>query len=176
MGIPGWAWHLIMGLLALVCLRGGGQDGRMTKKMKISALVGVAALLFAGCSGSDEPQLSLMDDQTQVEVPAHVAELGNDTEMRDFTYVGEGEDFSVFAARRGQNDWCVALYNEPLSDGSDDWSVSSSCGPPGDFANGKVWVQGGSPTRTHTAQLLPDNFTGEVADGLEQVNDNLAAK
>jgi len=146
------------------------------KKTQVAAVVGVSAVLLAACSGSEEPQLSLMDDQPQVEVPAHVAALGDDTDMQGFTYVGEGEDFSVFAARRDHNDWCVALYNEPLPDDSDDWSVSSSCGTPGDFANGRVWVQGGSPSRTHTAQLLPDDFTGEIADGLEQINDNLAAK
>jgi len=145
-------------------------------KPNIAAVAGVSALLFAACSGSEEPQLSVMENQTQVEVPAHVAELGDDTQMQDFTYVGEGEDFSVFAARRGQNDWCVALYNEPLADDPDDWSVSSSCGTPADFANGKLWVQGGSPSRAHTAQLLPDNFTGEIAEDLNQINDNLAAK
>lgn len=71
----------------------------------------------------------------------------------------------------------VALSrNEPLPDDPDGWSVSSSCGPPENFAAGDVWVQGGSPSRTHTAQLLPDNYTGDIDEDLEPINDNLAAK
>jgi len=37
-------------------------------------------------------------------------------------------------------------------------------------------VQLGPPSGTYTAQLLPDNFTGEIQPDLKLINDNLAAK
>lgn len=146
----------------------------MTKHYFVAGL-GVAALLLAGCSGSEDPELAIMNDSQEREIPERVKDVGEDMQMQNHTFVGEGEDFSVFAARDGQDAWCILLYNEPSPNNPDDWSVSSSCGTSGDLANGKVWVQGGS-SRTHTAQLLPDNYSGEIAEDLERVNDNLAAK
>lgn len=122
-------------------------------KAKIATVVGVSALFIAGCSGSEEPQLSLMDDQTQVEIPAHVAELGDDTQMKDFTYVGEGEDFSVFAARDSEDNWCVALYNEPLPDNPEGWHVSASCVSSQHFAEA-----GHGFREEHWAAYIPHNY------------------
>lgn len=105
----------------------------------------------------------------------HVAETG-DGDLANISYVGEGDDFSVFAVRDSEDRWCVVLYNEPLPDNPDDWSVGSSCRASEDFVNSRIWVQAGSPSRMHTAQLLPDNFTGDIDKDLELMNDNLAAK
>ena len=137
------------------------------------ALIG---LFLVGCSVGEEPELSLMnDEQAQVDVPVHVAESDH-IELEHITYVGEGEGFSVFAARDCDDHWCVLLDVEPPANSPDDWAVASSCASSEDFAARGVWVQSESVAGTYTAQLLPDNFTGEIDPDLERINDNLAAK
>lgn len=149
--------------------------GNMNKKWFL-ALMGFSGLFLVGCSSSDEPELSLMnDEQAQTDVPVHVAESEH-LELENITYVGEGEGFSVFAARDRDENWCVVLDVEPPANSPDDWAVASSCASSEDFAARGAWVQSESVSGTYTAQLLPDNFTGEIDPDLERINDNLAAK
>jgi len=145
-------------------------------KAKFLMLMGFSGLLLVGCSGSAEPELSVMgDEQAQADIPVHVGESEH-LELENIAYVGEGEGFSVFAARDSEDRWCVVLYNEPPADDPGGWHVGTSCASSEDFAEGRGWVQGGTTGRVHTAQLLPDNFTGEIDPDLERINDNLAAK
>lgn len=145
-------------------------------KTRFLMLMGFSGLLLAGCGGANEPEFSLLDDeQAQVDIPAHVAESDH-LEVENITYVGEGEGFTVYAGLdRGAN-WCVLLNVEPPANSPDDWSVAGSCASSEDFAERGVWVQSESVSGTYTAQLLPDNFTGEIDPDLERINDNLAAK
>lgn len=137
--------------------------------------MGLSGLVLVGCGDTNEPELSLMnDEQTQTEVPARVAESSKD--KNNITYVGDGEDFSVYAARDSDSNWCVLIDVEPPANSPDDWVVTASCAPSENFAARGAWVQSGTPAGTYTAQLLPDNFTGEIEPDLERINDNLAAK
>lgn len=146
------------------------------KKQRFLSIMGLIGLFLAGCSGGEEPELALMnDEQVQTDVPVHVAESEH-IELENMTYVGEGEGFSVFAARDRDDNWCVLLNVEPPANSPDDWAVTSSCASSEDFAVRGVWVQSESLAGTYTAQLLPDNFTGEIDPDLERINNNLAAK
>ena len=49
-------------------------------------------------------------------------------------YVGDGEDFSVYAARESDNNWCVLVDFEPPANAPDDWVVTASCATPENFA------------------------------------------
>lgn len=45
-------------------------------------------------------------------MPEHVVETG-DGDLENISYVGEGDVFSVFAARDSSDHWGVLQYNEP---------------------------------------------------------------
>lgn len=146
------------------------------KKQRFLSTMAFIGLFLVGCSGGEEPKLSIMnDEQVQKDVQVHVAESDH-IELENMTYVGEGEGFSVFAARDRDDNWCVLLDVEPPANSPNDWAVTSSCASSEDFAVRGVWVQSESVAGTYTAQLLPDNFTGEIDPDLERINDNLAAK
>lgn len=157
-----WPWRLRYHGSDLRCVvfRKSCRHAGDMKKQKSLVGLGIATVVLAGCTGSEEPELAIMNASQEQEIPERVNNVGEEVSLQNHTFVGRGEDFSVFAAR----------------DEKDHWSVSSSCGASQDFANGEVWVQGGSPSRTQTALLLPDNYSGDIDADLERVNDNLAAK
>lgn len=156
--------------------------------------MGFSAVLLVGCAGAAAPNVSLMDDeQAQVEVPSHIEyfidnfyaiEVGQDhdddlfrgQDLENFTLIEAGEDFSVFAARDNEDNWCVVLDNKPLAEHPDDWTIGVSCASSENFSADGIRLQIETPTRMHTAQLLPDDFTGDIPDDLERINDNLAAR
>ena len=144
-------------------------------KTRFLTIMGFSGLLLVGCAGANETELSLMgDEQPQTDIPVHVAESSKD--KSNLTYVGAGEGFTVYAARDRDDNWCVLLDVEPPANSPDDWVVGGSCASSEDFAARGVWAQLGTLSGTYTAQLLPDNFTGEIDPDLERINDNLAAK
>lgn len=145
-------------------------------KTRFLTLIGLSGLILVGCGGTNEPELSLLNvEQAQVDIPVYIAESDH-MEVENITYVGEGEGFSVYAGRDHDDNWCALLDVEPPANSPDDWSVAGSCASSEDFAERGVWVQSGTLSGTYTAQLLPDNFTGEIEPDLERINDNLAAK
>src|SRR5690625_5832455 len=105
----------------------------MNKKRFLS-LMGFSGLLLVGCTGSAEPELSLMnDEQAQADIPAHVASfindfpatvanVGQDSDhpgyqgqgLTNFTLIDAAENFNVFAARDDDDNWCVVLDNKLL--------------------------------------------------------------
>lgn len=96
--------------------------GNMNKKWFL-ALMGFSGLFLVGCSSSDEPELSLMnDEQAQTDVPVHVAESEH-LELENITYVGEGEGFSVFAARDRDETgvWCSMSNHQRILQMTGPW-------------------------------------------------------
>lgn len=179
----------------LVFSGSSAQTRGMNKKRFLSVL-GFSGLLLVGCVATAESEVSIMEDgQAQAEIPAHVQSFIQDfsaadtnigqssdhpgyqgQDLKNFTLIDAGENFTVFAARDDDHNWCVVLDNKPLADQPDDWAIGISCAPSENFVADGLLLQIDTPTRTHTAQLLPDNFTGEIAPTLERINDNLAAK
>ncbi|WP_150119326.1 hypothetical protein [Enteractinococcus helveticum] len=165
-------------------------------KKRLLSLMGFSGLLLVGCTGTAEPELSLMnEEQAQADIPTHVASFINDFSatvtnvgqdsdhpgyqgqgLTNFTLIDAAENFNVFAARDDDDNWCVVLDNTPLADHPDDWAIGISCAPSEDFAAHGLRLQIDTPTLTHTAQLLPDDFTGEIDPDLERINDHLAAQ
>ncbi|MGB3764742.1 MAG: hypothetical protein WA966_16140 [Ornithinimicrobium sp.] len=129
----------------------------------------VAAVVTA-CSGTADPQLAIMD-----EAPAQLPEwFSNPPIEEDLARVGDVDQMHVFAARDGQDNWCIVLAIEPTARGSD-WMAASSCASSERFAEEGVSVTISS-TSDSSALLVPDDFSGQMANGWERINDNLAVR
>lgn len=141
-------------------------------KMRWVLLVAAAAA-FTACSGTAEPELAIMGE-TPAQLPEWVSN-SEDMPVKDLTHVADVDHLNVFASRDGEDNWCVVLAIEPTSEGSD-WSAASGCSSSERFATDGIWVKTGSSTRFGGALLLPDDFSGEIEDDWERVNDNLAVR
>jgi hypothetical protein len=136
-------------------------------------LVAGAAALTA-CSGAAEPELALLGG-APAELPAWVDEPDG-LPVKDVAHVADVDHLSVFAGRDDAGQWCVVLALHPTSEGSD-WGVAASCAASEQFAADGVWVTASPPSaRFGGALLLPDDFSGEIGDDWERVNDNLAIR
>lgn len=131
-----------------------------------------AASAVTACSGTADPELAVLD-----EAPAQLPEWFSNPSgvpIKDLAHVGDVDQLHVFAGREGQDSWCVVLAIEPIAEGSDGMAASS-CAPSERFAAEGVWVTI-SATSDGSALLLPDDFSGQIADGWERINDNLAVR
>ena len=137
-------------------------------KMRWMPLV-VAAAAITACSGTADPQLALM-----AETPAQLPGWFTNPPIEDLAQVGSVDQLNVFAGRDGEDNWCVVLAIEPTT-GGPDWMAASSCAPSERFAAEGVSVTISS-TRDSSALLLPDDFSGQMEDGWERINDNLAVR
>lgn len=141
-------------------------------KVKLPLLVAGAAALTA-CSGAPTPELAIMGE-TSAELPSWVGE-SEGLPVKDLTHVADSDHLKVFASHDDEDQWCVVLAVEPTSGGLD-WAVGASCASSERFATDGVWVEAASSARDGGALLLPDGFSGEISDGWERVNDNLAVR
>lgn len=141
--------------------------------MKRLLLVAGAVALTAR-SGPAEPELAILGE-APVELPAWVSERAG-LPVEDLTRVAEVDHLVVFASRDDEDSWCVVLAIAPTSEGSD-WVAGASCAPSKRFAAYGVSVEATAPSgRYGGALLLPDDFSGEIGDRWERVNDNLAVR
>lgn len=141
-------------------------------KLKLCLLVAGAVALTA-CSGASKPELAIMEE-APTELPAWVSGPEG-LPTNDLAHVADVDQSKVFASRDDDN-WCVLLAIEPTSEGSTGMT-SAACAPAKRFASDGVWVEtGGSSTGLVGALLLPDDFSGEIEDDWERVNDNLAVR
>lgn len=140
-------------------------------KMRWMLLVAAAAAVTA-CSGPADPQLAIME-----ETPARLPEWVSSPEGipgKDLAHVADVDQLHVFASRDGEDRWCVVLAVEPTPGGSD-WMAAHSCAPSERFAKDGVSVTISTP-RGGGVLLLPDDFSGQITDGWERINDNLAVR
>jgi len=136
-------------------------------------LIAVLCALVA-CSGSAEPELAIMGDGRD-QLPAWVGDAAG-LPVEDLTRVADVDGLHVFASRDGDSNWCVVLVIEPTSQGSD-WGAASSCTPGQQFAEEGARVEATAPSgRSGGALLLPDGYSGDIEEGWERVNDNLAIR
>jgi hypothetical protein len=141
-------------------------------EVQLFLLVAGAAALTA-CTAA-EPELAIMGE-TPAELPAWVSESAG-LPVNDLSHVAGVDYLEVFASRDNKDNWCVVLAIEPTSEGSD-WAASASCAPSERFTTDGVWVEAAaSSARRGGALLLPDDFSGEIGDDWERVNDNLAVR
>lgn len=116
-----------------------------------------------------------VQEETPVELPAWVSE-SEGLPTNDLTHVADVDHLKVFACRNDEDDRCVLLAIEPTSEDSG-WVTGANCAPAEQFASDGVQVKAAAlSARRGSAMLLPDNFSGEIADGWERVNDNLAVR
>ncbi len=140
-------------------------------KMRWMLLVAAAAAVTA-CSGPADPQLAIMKEP-QAQLPEWFSSPEGVPD-EDLANVADVDQLHVFASRDTEDNWCVTLAVEPTSGGSN-WMAASSCAPSERFAADGVSVTISS-TRGGSALLLPDDFSGDIKDGWERINDNLAVR
>ncbi|GAA1219281.1 hypothetical protein [Rhodoglobus aureus] len=139
----------------------------------IIAIIAVgAALMLTACSTTAGPQLAVMDEGGNAQLPDWV-ENPEGIPTIDLTLIGEYDDMTVYASRNDDDEWCVIAALAPLAS-ENDWVVSTACGPAIYFGINGAEIRGGSSTRSGGALLLPDGYTGTIEDGWVRINDNLA--
>ncbi len=139
---------------------------------KRAALMTITALALSACANTAEPELAIMG-ATPTALPTWT--VGADSlPDNNLTHVGTKERLDVFASRNDDDQWCVVLIIAASPEG-EDGSSASACKGSADFAEGgaATSVAGANPGG---AWLLPDGFSGELLEGWERVNDNLAVQ
>jgi hypothetical protein len=145
----------------------------MSKKILATLAVGTALALSA-CSAASGPQLAIMEEGGNAQLPEWLEHDGN-LPLNDLTKIAEVDDLIVFASRNDDDEWCMIAVLTPTAE-HEEWAAGSSCSSPALFAERGITVGTGSQFSSAGAQLLPDRYTGPIEDGWARINDNLAVR
>ncbi|MBH0083887.1 hypothetical protein [Salinibacterium sp. SWN167] len=144
------------------------------RKRTLATLAVGTALALSACSGASGPQLAIMEEGGNAQLPEWLEHDGR-LPLTDLTKIGEVDDLIVFASRNDDGEWCMIAALAPTAE-HEEWAAGTSCSSPALFAERGITVGTASQFSSGGAQLVPDGYTGPIEEGWVRVNDNLAVR